>query len=49
MQLSLIAIGTTSQTWVKDGVEMYNTRASQGTVQLPRAPNLKEAYAGQDA
>ncbi|HCL47298.1 MAG TPA: hypothetical protein DHW55_08545, partial [Flavobacteriales bacterium] len=31
MQLSLIAIGATSQPWVKDGVEMYNKRLSRYT------------------
>ena len=31
MQLSLIAIGTTGQPWVRDGLDMYNTRLGRYT------------------
>ena len=41
MQLTLIAIGTTSQPWVKDGVEMYNSRLSRYTkYSYVETPNL---------
>ena len=49
MQLSLIAIGTTSQPWVKDGVEMYNKRLSRYTkYQYTETPNLKGKHAKAD-
>ena len=49
MQLSLIAIGATSQPWVKDGVEMYNKRLSRYTkYQYIETPNLKGKHAKAD-
>ena len=46
MQLSLIAIGTTSQPWVKEGVEMYNKRLARYTkYQYIETPNLKSKHA----
>ena len=46
MQLSLIAIGATSQPWVKEGVDMYNKRLHRYTkYQYIETPNLKGKHA----
>ena len=49
MQLSLIAIGATSQPWVKEGVDMYNKRLHRYTkYQYIETPNLKGKHAKAD-
>ena len=46
MQLSLIAIGTTGQPWVRDGLNMYNTRLGRYTkYTYVETPNLKGKFA----
>ena len=49
MQLSLIAIGTTGQPWVRDGLDMYNTRLGRYTkYTYVETPNLKGKFAKAD-
>ena len=49
MQLSLIAIGATSQPWVKDGLDMYNKRMQRYIkYQYVETPNLRGKHAKAD-
>ena len=49
MQLSLIAIGTTGQPWIRDGLNMYNTRLGRYTkYTYVETPNQKGKFAKAD-